>query len=443
MRRSLLREFLRLEAAGGFLLFGAAALALIVANTPLAWLYDGLLDTSVTVQVGALKIAKPLLLWINDGLMAVFFLLVGLEIKREVAGASCRAGRAPRCPSSPPWAAWRCRPRSILLINAGSPATLRGWAIPTATDIAFALGVLTLLGPRAPAELKIFLPGARDHRRSRRRSSSSRSSTPRSCRFWRCAGRGRRRWRSRSSTGSASGGSAPYLLIGVAIWVCVLKSGIHATLAGVAVALLIPTGRCGRQPAAAPGAHAPPVGQLRDHADLRVRQFRRVVRRASIADLVAPLPLGIAAALFVGKQVGVFAASWAAVRARALPPAAWRLLDRSLWREPAHRHRLHDEPVYRVIGLRRSRARCGREAGRFSWVDSFRTLRLSAVARGRWPAVLPVARDVPVEGVKELRARKLFGTAVRDLRHQAVYLCRRRLPRARPIPSHNVLYGMG
>ena len=117
MRRSLLREFLRLEAAGGFLLFGAAALALIVANTPLAWLYDGLLDTSVTFRSARSRSPSRCCLWINDGLMAVFFLLVGLEIKREVIGASCRAGRAPRCPSSPPWAASRCRRAIYLLIK--------------------------------------------------------------------------------------------------------------------------------------------------------------------------------------------------------------------------------------------------------------------------------------------------------------------------------------
>ena len=107
-----MREFLRLEAAGGFLLLGAAVLALILANTPLDWLYDGLLDTAVVVQIGALKLAKPLLLWINDGLMAVFFLLVGLEIKREVAEGELSSWTAPPCPQWPQSAALPCPRRS-------------------------------------------------------------------------------------------------------------------------------------------------------------------------------------------------------------------------------------------------------------------------------------------------------------------------------------------
>ena len=157
MRRSLLREFLQLEAAGGFLLLGAAVLALILANSPLEWLYDDLLETAVVVQVGALKLAKPLLLWINDGLMAVFFLLVGLEIKREVAEGELSSWHRAALPVVAAIGGIAGPAAIYLLINAGSPATVRGWAIPTATDIAFALGVLALLGARAPATLKIFL----------------------------------------------------------------------------------------------------------------------------------------------------------------------------------------------------------------------------------------------------------------------------------------------
>jgi hypothetical protein len=157
MRRSLLREFLQLEAAGGFLLLGAAVLALILANSSLEWLYDGLLETAVVVQVGALKLAKPLLLWINDGLMAVFFLLVGLEIKREVAEGELSSWHRAALPVAAAIGGIAVPAAIYFLINAGSPATMRGWAIPTATDIAFALGVLTLLGARAPAALKIFL----------------------------------------------------------------------------------------------------------------------------------------------------------------------------------------------------------------------------------------------------------------------------------------------
>ena len=160
MPLSAIREFLRLEAAGGFLLLGAAVLALILANTPLAWLYDGLLDTAVVVQIGALKLAKPLLLWISDGLMAVFFLLVGLEIKREVAEGELSSWHSAALPALAAVGGIAVPAVLYLLINAGSPETQRGWAIPTATDIAFALGVLTLLGDRAPVALKIFLLAA-------------------------------------------------------------------------------------------------------------------------------------------------------------------------------------------------------------------------------------------------------------------------------------------
>jgi hypothetical protein len=177
MRRSLLREFLQLEAAGGFLLLGAAGLALILANTPLEWLYDALLETAVVVQVGALKLAKPLLLWINDGLMAVFFLLVGLEIKREVAEGELSSWHRAALPVVAAIGGIAVPAAIYLLINAGNPATERGWAIPTATDIAFALGVLTLLGAPLLAWTRLraatggaedLLAGAGHHRRSRR-----------------------------------------------------------------------------------------------------------------------------------------------------------------------------------------------------------------------------------------------------------------------------------
>lgn len=247
MRPSLLREFLRLEAAGGFLLLGAAVLALILANTPLAWLYQGLLDTAVVVQVGALKLAKPVVLWINDGLMAVFFLLVGLELKREVAEGELSSWHRAALPVAAAIGGIAVPAALYLLINVGSPETLRGWAIPTATDIAFALGVLTLLGPRAPAALKVFLLALA--------IIDDLGAIIIIALFY---------TEDLSLLALLLGGAgvlllaalnllgvrrlAPYLLIGIAIWVCVLKSGIHATLAGVAVALLVPRGDATESP---------------------------------------------------------------------------------------------------------------------------------------------------------------------------------------------------
>ena len=200
-----------------------------------------------------------------------------------------------------------------LLINAGSPATLRGWAIPTATDIAFALGVLTLLGPRAPAELKIFLLALAiidDLGAIIIIALFYTAELSLLALLLGAAGvlalvilnrLGVRRL-------------APYLLIGVAIWVCVLKSGIHATLAGVAVALLIPTGDADDSPLRHLEHMLHPWVSFAIMPIFAFANSGVSFAEASIADLVAPLPLGIAAALFAGKQVGVFAASWAAVR---------------------------------------------------------------------------------------------------------------------------------
>jgi Na+:H+ antiporter, NhaA family len=313
MRLSLLREFLRLQTAGGFLLLGAAALALILANTPLAGFYQSFLDTAVAVQFGALKIAKPLLLWINDGLMAVFFLLVGLEIKREVAEGELSSWRRAALPAVAAISGIAVPAALYLVINLGSPATQRGWAIPTATDIAFALGVLALLGGRAPAALKIFLLATA--------IIDDLGAIIIIALFY---------TEDLSLLSLLLGGAgvlllailnllgvrrlAPYLLVGAAIWVCVLKSGIHATLAGVAVALLVPRGN----------ATASPLHDL-EHmlhpwvtfAIMPIFAFANAgvsFAHVSMTDLLAPLPIGIAAGLFVGKQVGVFAACWTAVR---------------------------------------------------------------------------------------------------------------------------------
>jgi Na+:H+ antiporter, NhaA family len=310
---SALREFLRLEAAGGFLLFGAAVLALILANTPLEWLYDGLLETDVAVQFGALKIAKPLLLWINDGLMAIFFLLVGLEIKREVAEGELSSWDRAALPAVAAVGGIVVPAMLYLLVNAGSPETQRGWAIPTATDIAFALGVLTLLGTRAPPALKIFLLAVA--------IMDDLGAIVIIALFY---------TEELSLLMLLVGGAgvlvlavlnllgvrrlAPYLLVGVAIWVAVLKSGIHATLAGVAVAMFVPRG----------DATDSPLRHLEhmlhpwvSFAIMPIFAFANAgvsFAEVSASDLVAPLSVGIAVGLFIGKQVGVFAACWAAVR---------------------------------------------------------------------------------------------------------------------------------
>jgi NhaA family Na+:H+ antiporter len=143
-----IKEFLQLESAGGIVLLGAAVLALIITNSPIAPLYKIFLTLPVEIRIGALQIAKPMLLWINDGLMAVFFLLVGLEIKRE-----CQA----LLPAIAAIGGMVVPAAIYAAINTGSGDAIHGWAIPSATDIAFALGVMSLLGNRVPAALKVFL----------------------------------------------------------------------------------------------------------------------------------------------------------------------------------------------------------------------------------------------------------------------------------------------
>ncbi len=313
MPLSAIREFLRLEAAGGFLLLGAAVLALILANTPLAWLYDGLLDTAVVVQIGALKLAKPLLLWINDGLMAVFFLLVGLEIKREVAEGELSSWHRAALPALAAVGGIAVPAAFYLLINAGSPETQRGWAIPTATDIAFALGVLTLLGDRAPVALKIFLLAAAIVDDLCAIIIIALFYTENlSLLMLLLGGAGVLLLAILNLLGVKR--LAPYLLIGVAIWIAVLKSGIHATLAGVAVALFVPRG----------DATDSPLRHLEhmlhpwvSFAIMPIFAFANAgvsFAEVTMADFLAPMPIGIAAGLFIGKQVGVFGVCWAAIR---------------------------------------------------------------------------------------------------------------------------------
>ena len=145
------------EAAGGVVLILAALAALIVSNSPLAWLYDGFLHTPVGIRVGPLGIDKPLLLWVNDGLMAVFFFLVGLEIKRELLRGELSTPAQAALPAIAAFGGMAVPAAIYFAINAGDAAALKGWAIPTATDIAFSVGVLALLGSRVPQSLKIFL----------------------------------------------------------------------------------------------------------------------------------------------------------------------------------------------------------------------------------------------------------------------------------------------
>jgi NhaA family Na+:H+ antiporter len=323
--RSLFTRFFQLEAASGLLLIAAAVMALIINNSPLSYLYSGLLDVPVAVQVGALNIAKPLLLWINDGLMALFFLLIGLEVKREVVDGHLSKPAQVILPATAAVGGMVVPALIYWFINRDNPAAVAGWAIPTATDIAFALGVLALLGKRVPVSLKLFLmtlaiiddlgaiivialfySGT---------LSSVSLLLAAACLVVLVA---------MNRLGVVKLG--PYMIIGLILWVCVLKSGVHATLAGVALALCIPL--------RTRNAETSPLLSLEHalhpwvaYAILPIFAFANAgvsLAGMSVDSFTHPVPMGIAVGLLLGKTVGVFGLTWLAVKLRlaALPEGA-------------------------------------------------------------------------------------------------------------------------
>ena len=320
-------KLLHHEAAGGVVLLIAAVIALIVSNSALSGAYDALLDTPVTIRVGALNLDKPLLLWINDGLMAIFFFLVGLEIKKEMLAGALSSPKQAALPIIAAIGGMAVPAVVYVLFNFGDDAALRGWAIPAATDIAFAVGVLALLGARVPLALKVFLLalaiiddlGAIIIIALFYTSKLSLLALG-------LAGVGIAALVLLNASGVTR--LAPYVLVGIFIWVCVLKSGVHATLAGVVVALAIPLRAEGSAPysplESVQQALHPWVTPLFAFANAGVS-----LEGFTLSKLVAPIPLGIAAGLFIGKQVGIFGASYLAINAgiaRMPEGATWRQL---------------------------------------------------------------------------------------------------------------------
>lgn len=311
-------DFIKHEAAGASFLLVATLVALALANSPLAQAYDSLIHTPMSIRVGSVGLDKTLLHWVNDGLMAIFFLLVGLEIKREfLAGELSSTAQA----SMPFIAALggMVVPGLIYFgINADNAYALRGWAIPTATDIAFAVGVMSLLGSRVPAALKVFLLalaiiddlGAIVIIAIFYTSQLSFGALA-------LAALGIAGLIVLNRNGVMR--TAPYILIGVFIWLCVLKSGVHATLAGVVTALAIPlTAPRGRL-----SAIDAPAGRLQHSlhpwvtfAILPLFAFANAgvsLAGMTVDKLADSIPLGIALGLVIGKPVGVLAASALAI----------------------------------------------------------------------------------------------------------------------------------
>jgi len=310
------QDFLKLESSGGILLVMAAVLAMILKNSFLAGDYDALLATPVAIRIGGFEIFKPLLLWINDGLMAIFFFLVGLELKREVLEGELSRLSQVVLPLSGAIGGMAVPALIYVWLNHHDAVALNGWAIPSATDIAFALGVLLLLGKRVPAPLKIFLMtlailddlGAIVIIAIFYTSDLSLVSLA-------VAGSALAvlmymNWRGVMSIPA-------YVLVGLVMWASVLKSGVHATLAGVALAWFIPL-RNPRDVSQSPlrvlehDLH-PPVA----YVILPLFAFANAglsLKGIDLATILAPVTLGVAAGLFVGKQIGVFGGAWLATR---------------------------------------------------------------------------------------------------------------------------------
>ena len=306
-------EFLRLEAAGGLMLAGAAALGMIWANSPAAGLYHAVLELPISVRAGELALAKPLLLWINDGLMAVFFLLVGLEIKREIVEGALSSREQALLPGIAALGGMIVPALVYLAVTRHDPVAVRGWAIPAATDIAFALAVTALLGARAPRGLKILLSALAIIDDLGAIAIIAVFYTAHLSLLSLClAGLGLLALGALNVAGVLR--LAPYIVIGAFIWVCVLESGVHATLAGVALALAIPvTG----------DAESGPSHRLEralhgwvSYAILPIFALANAgfsLAGVTPATVQQPIPLGIAAGLILGKPVGVVLASGLAI----------------------------------------------------------------------------------------------------------------------------------
>ncbi len=332
-----IRRFIESESAGGVVLALAALVALVVSNSGLAPLYRQFIELRGEVRIGGdwLVLSKPLLLWVNDLWMAVFFFVVGLEIKREVLAGELASVKQAALPALAALGGMVVPALIYVALNHGDAVALRGWAIPTATDIAFALGILMLLGPRVPASLKVFLTAVAiiDDLGAIiviAAFYTAQLSVP----MLLAAGVGVLLLFAMNRLRVMHMGL--YVVVGLIVWVCVLKSGIHATLAGVATALAIPLSRPHSNPPRNAECSSPL--ETAEHAlhpwvAFAVLPMFAFVNAGvnldgvSLATVMQGVPLGIALGLVAGKAIGVFGASWLLIRCTgsALPAGAtWR-----------------------------------------------------------------------------------------------------------------------
>ncbi|EIC86547.1 Na+/H+ antiporter NhaA [Serratia sp. M24T3] len=318
---NLIRQFLRMEASGGIVLIVAAVIALIMANTSLSGIYLDFLNSPVALSIGQFGLNKPLLLWINDGLMAIFFLMVGLEVKRELLEGALSSREQALFPAIAALGGMLVPVLFYLCFNGGDEVARQGWAIPAATDIAFALGVMALLGSRVPTSLKVFLLALAiiDDLGAiiiiAAFFSHDISVTALILSVLAIAALAWLNWRGVTKL-------TPYVVLGIFLWVCVLKSGVHATLAGVILGFLIPLKTEGKSPArrVEHGIH-PWVAWL----ILPIFAFANAgvsLQGVTGEDVFSLLPMGIAAGLLLGKPIGIMLFCWVSMKLKItrLPP---------------------------------------------------------------------------------------------------------------------------
>lgn len=309
------------EAAGGIVLAIAALAALVVSNSPWSALYEAFTRIPGAVNVGGLiVIDKPLLLWVNDLWMAVFFFLVGLEIKRELVEGELASVRQAMLPAVAALGGMIVPALIYTAINFGDAVALRGWAIPAATDIAFAIGIVMLLGSRVPASLKVFLTAVAiiDDLGAIVVIALFYTSNLSPLMLAAAAlGGGALFALNRAGVRRAD----PYIVVGLLIWLCVLKSGVHATLAGVVTALAIPMRDCEGRPLAGAIEHG--LHPWVAFAVLPMFAFANAgvsLKGITPATLLEPITLGIAAGLIAGKAIGVYGAARLMIWAAGRPP---------------------------------------------------------------------------------------------------------------------------
>jgi len=314
----IIESFIKKESSAGILLIIVTILALLLQNSILTDFYTSFLHTPVEIRFGDLQIAKPLLLWVNDGLMAIFFFLIGLEVKREIMEGHLSSIQQVTLPAIGAFGGMVIPALVFISFNQGESFGMNGWAIPTATDIAFALGILSLLGSRVPLSLKIFLMAlaiiddlgaiiiiAIFYTSELSIVSIIIASISLIILFI------------MNRIGVIR--KAAYILIGIILWVSVLKSGVHATLAGVALAFMIPLNSTDKDGKKFSMAKEMEQGLHYWVAFMILPLFAFVnagvdLKGISIEEMLNPVPLGIMLGLFVGKQLGVFGFSWVAIK---------------------------------------------------------------------------------------------------------------------------------